>query len=225
MPSDEARSVLAPDLLRTIRVTDIATLIEQDHAQLDRLARALVELRPRTERWYDALAEARLTHAAHAEAEHIAFSDLVACAAVTPRLRGLVKGVAVSHNAQQRLFDQLQHPGYGDDQERTCEMLRAAMTAHSNHQRIAMWPELQRSVPDVLGARLCRTYASQRRLALAILKPRTPVVRSDPHGDLDAFDANRALTVLAQRSIHAATTDVQRDFVVFTRALAPGRRN
>jgi hypothetical protein len=225
MPADEARSPAGTRSAQELRVGDIATLIEQDHAQLDRLARVLVESRARSERWYDALAETRLTHAAHAEAEHIAFADLIACAAVTPRLRGLVKGVSVSHNAQQRLLDQLQHPSYGDDVERTSEMLRAAMTAHSNHQRIAMWPELQRSIPDVLGARLGRTYASQRRLALAILKPPAPPMRSDPHGKLDAFDPNRALAVLAQRSIHAATTEVQRDFVVFTHALAPRRRN
>lgn len=151
---------------------DLSTLLRRDHLDLERALADLARPRQARRELSDTLDGVRLGLIAHAEAEDIVFSQVLATLPTTSPLHLLLARMRADHLEQERALSALvvSRPGTPTWRDRA-DQLRALIAEHARdtEQQLTI---LKNDIP----AHLAGAFATERMRQLAMIQPSAPIV-------------------------------------------------
>jgi hypothetical protein len=156
--------------------TDLLTLLQRDHVDLQKELTLLLEPSATTAELRGALDGVRLGLTAHAEAEDIVLGQFES---ISP-LDVLVAQARAAHLAQEGALSALvsTRPGSAKWRERAC-YLRDLVQQHAAQEEQNLFPGLRLHAPREVYDALAGAFATERLRQLAMLQPSAPLHLTD----------------------------------------------
>jgi hypothetical protein len=158
-------------------VVDLALLLARDHDQLDRAIGSLIEQAGTAADREDALDAARVSFAAHADAEAAVLYGALAHVASKHDVAGLVAQVLAAHRIQESILRRMDIRARSDDWMCASIRLRRFLLTHAEDEQETMMRTLRDCVPTVEYQRLAGAYATEKMRAIGLMSALSPVTR------------------------------------------------
>lgn len=156
---------------------DLALLLARDHDQLDQAIAFLMEPGATTDERESALDSARISFAAHADAEASVLYGAVAHVVAKHDLTGLVAQVLAAHRTQEAILRRMDVYGRSADWMCATIRLRRSLLMHADAEQEIMMRTLRENVPPLEYQRLAGFYAAEKLRALSLVASLVPVSR------------------------------------------------
>lgn len=152
-------------------------LLARDHDQLDRAIAFLIEPSATEGDRQSALDAARVSFAAHADAEAAVLYEALTHVASKHDVAGLVAQVLAAHRTQESILRRMDVQAKADDWMCATIRLRRTLLAHAEHEQATILRTLRECLPPFEYQRLAGSYATEKMRALSIMASYVPVTR------------------------------------------------
>lgn len=156
-------------------MVDIAELLARDHEQLERAIAFLMEPSATCADRQSALDAARVSFAAHADAEATVLYRALSCMANKHEVVGLVAQVLAGHRTQESILRRMDVGGRTEDWMCATVRLRRSLLIHAENEQAIMMRSLREGVPTLEYQRLSVLYATEKMRALGLMSTLVPV--------------------------------------------------
>lgn len=156
---------------------DLALLLARDHDQLDRAVAFLMEPEATIVERQTALDSARVSFAAHADAEAAVLYGAVAHVVAKHDLAGFVAQVLAAHRSQEAILRRMDVDAGTADWMCATIRLRRSLLLHADAEQDIMMRTLRENVPPLEYQRLAGFYAAEKMRVLAMMASLAPISR------------------------------------------------
>jgi hypothetical protein len=148
---------------------ELGQLLVRDHEQLDRVFAFLLEPSVSVIDRENALDAARVSFAAHADAEAVVLTSALQHVAVKQDLAGLVAQILAEHRIQESILRRMDSGTRRDDWLCAAVRLRRSSRSHGEHEQSVIMRALRECVPVAEYQRLAGFYAAEKMRALGLM--------------------------------------------------------
>jgi hypothetical protein len=156
-------------------VVDIALLLARDHDQLDRAIAFLMDPSATYDDRASALEAARVSFAAHADADAAVLYRAMSQVASKHELAGLVAQVLAGHRIQESILRRMDVGARSEHWMCATVRLRRSLHTHAEDEQSIMMPTLREWVPPLEYQRLSSIYATEKVRALGLMSALVPI--------------------------------------------------
>ncbi len=158
-------------------VVDLALLLARDHDQLDRAIAFLMEPTATADDRQSALDAARVSFAAHADAEAAVLYGALSHVATKHEVAGLVAQVLAGHRTQESILRRMDVGARTEDWMCATIRLRRSLLTHAEEEQSVMMRALRDCMPRLEYQRLAAIYATENVRALGVMSALVPISR------------------------------------------------
>lgn len=152
-------------------------LLARDHDQLDRAIAYLMEPSATERDREGALDAARVSFAAHADAEASVLYEALTHVVSKHDVAGLVAQVLAAHRTQESILRRMDVRAKLDDWMCATIRLRRTLLTHAEQEQATIMKTLRECLPLVEYQRLAGAYATEKMRALSMMSSYVPVTR------------------------------------------------
>ena len=160
-----------------LTVVELGQLLARDHEQLDRVFSSLLEPSVSEDERPSALEAARVSFAAHADAEAFVLTSALQHVAAKQDLAGLVAQILAEQRIQESILRRMDPGTRREDWLCGAVRLRRSLLAHCEHEQMVIMRALRECVPTAEYQRLAGAYASEKIRALGLITAIVPTSR------------------------------------------------
>ncbi len=158
-------------------MVELSLLLARDHDQLDRAIAFLIEPTASEDDRQSALDAARVSFAAHADAEAAVLYEALTHVVAKPDMAGLVAQVLAAHRTQESILRRMDVRAKQDDWMCATIRLRRTLLVHAEQEQATIMRTLRDCLPIAEYQRLAGAYATQKMRALGMMSSYVPSPR------------------------------------------------